>query len=103
MRCTCAIRSCAFCCGAFRGCSKTTVPGRRWPMHPVVLDFDGSVSLPDAQVIDLRERQEAIRFGCSKHELDSLDAALPESLGLDPAPVFFGSGDFHHVSYPLIR
>jgi arginase family enzyme len=72
-------------------------------MRPVVLDFDHSVSLPDAQVIALGERQEAIRFGCSLRELDRLDAALPDELGRGFAPVFFGSGDFHHVSYPLIR
>jgi len=72
-------------------------------MRPVVLNFDDSVALPDARVVDLRARQEAIRFGCSARALESLDASLPEWLGEDLAPVFFGSGDFHHLSYPLIR
>jgi len=72
-------------------------------MRPVVLDFDRSVNLPEAQVIDLGDWQEAIRFGCSKRELERIDASLPESLGQTLEPVFFGSGDFHHLSLPLIR
>jgi hypothetical protein len=70
---------------------------------PVVLDFDRSVGqLPDATVIDLRNWQEAIRFGCSLRRMREIgafiDARLPEHHGT----VFLGSGDYHHLSWPLI-
>lgn len=73
--------------------------------HPtVVLDFDRSVGeLPDAIAVDLADWQEEIRFGCSMRRLDALacklDAALPDDYGT----VFTGSGDFHHLTYPLVR
>ena len=71
--------------------------------HPVVLDIDASVGeLPDALVLPLTDWQEAIRFGCSLSTLRRfralLDAQLPERYGT----VFTGSGDFHHLSWPLI-
>ena len=71
---------------------------------PVILDFDASVgALPDATVIDLRQWQEAIRFGCSLARLRDvrkvIEAALPEQFGT----VFTGSGDYHHLSWPLIE
>jgi hypothetical protein len=71
---------------------------------PIILDFDGSVgTLPDALRIDLADWQEAIRFGCSMRRMDALarelDARLPEDYGT----VFMGSGDFHHLTWPLVR
>lgn len=73
-------------------------------LRPVILDFDRSVGdLADALVIDLADWQEAIRFGCSNRRMDmlarKLDAELPQAYGT----VFMGSGDFHHLSWPLIR
>jgi len=70
----------------------------------LILDFDGSVhALPGAASIGLGEWQEAIRFGCSRSTLDALEAAVLEPLRGTPAPVFTGSGDFHHVTYLLVR
>src|SRR6185312_4599800 len=71
--------------------------------RPVVLDIDGSVGeLPNRLVLPLAEWQEAIRFGCSLATMRRfrtlLDAQLPAHYGT----VFTGSGDFHHLSWPLI-
>lgn len=70
----------------------------------VILDFDNSVGpLPGADLIPLDEWQEVIRYGCSLRDLDRLEAAL-DRRGLDlPRIAFLGSGDFHHLSYLLIR
>jgi hypothetical protein len=72
--------------------------------HPVVLDFDHSLgALPGQIVLPLGHWQETLRFGCSLAALgrfrDALDQAMPASHGT----VFFGSGDFHHLSWPLIE
>ncbi|ODU33405.1 MAG: hypothetical protein BGP24_10725 [Lysobacterales bacterium 69-70] len=72
-------------------------------MRPIVLDLDGSVQLEGAQVLDRRDWQETVRFACSRRALDAFDATLPATFGEPFAPVFFGSGDFHHLSLPLIR
>ena len=71
--------------------------------RPVVLDIDRSVGpLPGRLVLPLEHWQEAIRFGCSLDTLRRfgrmLDELLPERYGT----VFTGSGDFHHLSWPLI-
>ncbi len=72
-------------------------------MHPLILDLDGSVGeLPGALRYALAEWHEPLRFACSMRRLrafaSALDAALPERHG----SVFFGSGDFHHLSLALI-
>lgn len=70
----------------------------------VILDFDRSVGdLPDALTIDLASWQEAIRFGCSNRTLETLARKLDAELPADYGTVFMGSGDFHHLSWPLIR
>ncbi|MEO8032966.1 MAG: arginase family protein [Acidobacteriota bacterium] len=69
----------------------------------VILDFDGSVSLDGASVIPLREREEEIRFACSKRSLRSLAASLAPFIHSLTPVVFLGSGDFHHVTLPLIE
>lgn len=72
---------------------------------PVVLDTDGAVGAFDGELrIALRHRQEALRFGCSAGQLDRLARELAPLL---PAvrrtgTAFIGSGDFHHLSAPLI-
>jgi hypothetical protein len=74
-------------------------------MHPpIVLDFDRSIqSLPGARFIPLSEWQDRIRYGCSLDHLNALDRLL-DQYRLDlPATTFLGSGDFHHLSYLLIR
>lgn len=72
-------------------------------MGPVVLDIDGAVGpLPGELRLPLADAQEALRFGCTKRTLarhwQRMAAALPAAHG----PVFIGSGDFHHLSLPLI-
>lgn len=71
--------------------------------RPVVLDIDDSVGeLPNRLVLPLGEWQESVRFGCSMRTFDRfrarLDALMPPHYGT----VFTGSGDFHHLSWPLI-
>lgn len=69
-------------------------------MSPLVLDVDGSVGrLPGELRIALRNAQEALRFGCTVRTLRRLWPRLPRAHGT----VFFGSGDFHHFSWPLIE
>lgn len=70
---------------------------------PVVLDFDRSVGpLPDAHVIDLGAWQEAIRFGCSLRRLREVRNVIAHALPAQHGSVFLGSGDYHHLSWPLI-
>jgi hypothetical protein len=70
----------------------------------LILDFDRSVApLPGVPSIDLAAWQDTIRYGCSIADLGRLQAFLDTS-GTSAARVtFLGSGDFHHVSYALIR
>ncbi|MBB3225681.1 hypothetical protein FHW69_000271 [Luteibacter sp. Sphag1AF] len=72
--------------------------------RPVVLDMDSSVGpLAGRVVLPLEQWQETLRFGCSLSALrrfrETLDAALP----LDYGTVFMGSGDFHHLTWPLVE
>lgn len=71
---------------------------------PVVLDVDGSVGpLMNEQRLPLADWQERVRFGCGlrsfKRFTDALHADLPPLHGT----VLMGSGDFHHLSWPLIE
>lgn len=72
--------------------------------RPVVLDVDASVGvLGDELRLPLQHWQEAVRFGCGlskfKRFAATLQAQLPEKHGT----VLMGSGDFHHLSWPLIE
>ncbi|QPF76792.1 hypothetical protein G8A07_23540 [Roseateles sp. DAIF2] len=70
---------------------------------PVVLDLDGSVGpLPGEQRLDLREQQEALRFGCRRSVLARAMAGIEARLPAAPGPLFTGSGDFHHLTAGLI-
>ena len=70
---------------------------------PVVLDFDRSVgALPGALRLDLHDWQEAIRFGCGLRRFGALRAELDARLPSEHGTAFIGSGDFHHLSWPLI-
>ncbi len=71
--------------------------------RPLILDFDHSVRLPDADVISLSGHQESIRFGCRMSVLRALGRELGPALDARPRVVFMGSGDYHHISYLLIE
>lgn len=82
--------------------------------NALILDFDGAVlPLPDSQRLSLGEWQESVRFGCSMDTLNRIENAISTDSrfvhaggsgenGASPT-VFLGSGDYHHVSYLLIR
>ncbi|TPG10556.1 hypothetical protein EAH75_07595 [Rhodanobacter glycinis] len=71
--------------------------------RPVVLDIDHSVgALPDRLVLPLEHWQESIRFGCSLATMRRFRCMLDELLPARYGTVFTGSGDFHHLSWPLI-
>ena len=71
--------------------------------RPVVLDLDHSVGpLPDRLVLPLEHWQEALRFGCSLSAMRRFGSVLDELLPAQHGTVFMGSGDFHHLSWPLI-
>lgn len=71
---------------------------------PVILDFDGSVgAIAEATRIDLAAWQDAIRFGCSLRRLRAVVRAIDERLPRGHGTVLLGSGDYHHLSWPLIE
>ncbi|HWX67290.1 MAG TPA: arginase family protein [Rhodanobacter sp.] len=71
--------------------------------RPVVLDIDRSVGpLPHRLVLPLEHWQESIRFGCSLAAMRRFRRMLDELLPASYGTVFMGSGDFHHLSWPLI-
>ena len=71
--------------------------------HPVLLDIDHSVgALPGGLVLPLEHWQEVLRFGCSLATMRRFGAVLDELLPAEHGTVFMGSGDFHHLSWPLI-
>ena len=74
-------------------------------MAPVlILNFDGSVQpFPGAETVELRGKEEAIRYGCGHGALQDLECHLRPILASRPKLAFMGSGDFHHVSYLLIK
>ena len=76
-------------------------------LAPVVLDLDGSVGpLPGELRLALAsDWQEAVRFGCSLARLRHFAAELQSRLPVftEHGTVFTGSGDFHHLSWPLIE
>jgi hypothetical protein len=70
----------------------------------LILDFDQSVApLADARSLELSAWQDPIRYGCSLRALRRLDTVLTEGDHDGARVTFLGSGDFHHVSFSLIR
>lgn len=72
--------------------------------NPLVLDFDASAGvLPGATVLPLATWQEDIRFGCTlrtfRRLVRHLDATMPAEYGT----VLMGSGDYHHLTWPLVQ
>lgn len=72
--------------------------------QPVVLDVDGSVgALARRIVLPLRDWEEGVRFGCSVGRLRRFAMALEDTLPREHGTVFLGSGDFHHLTWPLVE
>ena len=71
---------------------------------PIVLDLDRSVGALDGAIrLPFHDWQESIRFGCGWRSLRAFDRVLGAQLPERYGSVFSGSGDFHHLSYLLIR
>lgn len=71
---------------------------------PLILDFDGSIGvLPDAVTIPLNDWQEAIRFGCTLRTFNRLRRHLDALAPADYGTVLMGSGDYHHLTWPLVE
>lgn len=72
--------------------------------RPVVLDIDQSVGpLARRLVIPLSHWHESLRFGCSLGTLERFRRGLEDAWPAGTATVMLGSGDFHHLSWPLIE
>lgn len=72
--------------------------------RPVVLDIDHSVGpLPQRLVIPLEHWQEALRFGCSLRTMERFRRVLDDTLPTSHGTVMLGSGDFHHLTWPLVE
>lgn len=72
-------------------------------MRPVILDIDGSVgALAGSTLLDLKAWHDPLRFACSLRRLKAFGKTLDARLPPEHDTVFLGSGDFHHLSLPLI-
>lgn len=72
-------------------------------ISPIILDIDGSRSFPiGAERIDLRRWQGNLRYSASFSDLARLESLLRSSLEGKTA-AFLGSGDFHHLTFALLR
>jgi len=72
--------------------------------EPLILDFDRSVlPLSGVRTVAFNDWQEVIRYGCSLANLERFETALNAQTDAEPRLSFLGSGDFHHVSYLLIK
>ncbi len=71
---------------------------------PVVLDIDESLeNFPDSLHIPLQHWHERLRFACASSSLRGFRKELDECLPDRHGTVLYGSGDFHHLSWPLIE
>ena len=80
-------------------------PDERQELPPLVLDFDNSV-LPFSKReirLPLEAWQKKIRFGCSHKSFREFERHLERLLPADYGCVFTGSGDYHHVSFLLLK
>lgn len=73
-------------------------------IHPIILDLDNSVgALTGALRVPLDKLEADLRFACSLRDLQAFSCRLERSLPANYGTVFTGSGDFHHLSVPLVR
>lgn len=71
---------------------------------PLILDFDRSVgAIPGATTVALGDWQEAIRFGCTLRTFARLRRHLQATLPAQHGTVLMGSGDYHHLTWPLVE
>jgi arginase family enzyme len=72
--------------------------------EPLILDFDRSVGpIPGATELALSDWQEAIRFGCTLRTFNRLGRYLDAQMPADYGTVLMGSGDYHHLTWPLVQ
>lgn len=69
----------------------------------LILDFDGSVTLPRGiDRVDLRAYEEKFRYFARLSDMARMEDTI--KTGLQTHRIFFlGSGDFHHISYLIIK
>lgn len=73
-------------------------------LPPVILDIDQSLGhFPAALVVPMADWQERLRFACSVATIRRLQRELQRQLPASHGTVLYGSGDFHHLSWPLIE
>ena len=71
---------------------------------PLILDFDGAIgAIEGATTIPLGDWQEAIRFGCTLRTFDRLRRHLAATAPAEHGTVLMGSGDYHHLTWPLVE
>lgn len=71
--------------------------------RPMVLDLDGSIGpMDNVLAIDLRDWQARLRFGCCTATLQQFTTEVIQQLPETQETILTGSGDFHHLSWPLI-
>lgn len=75
--------------------------GLKLPVRIAILNFDGSVSHPDIESIDLRDQEEDFRYFCSLGRMKKFSALMKDKL-TDKKIFHIGSGDLHHVTYALL-
>lgn len=71
---------------------------------PLILDLDnsiGDIGLSDR--LPLQHWQERLRFSCSRRDLQRFAEAIAPVLMATHGTVMMGSGDFHHLSLPLVE
>jgi hypothetical protein len=72
--------------------------------QPLVLDVDNSVGpLANELRLPLQHWQERVRFGCGLATFKRFTAELQSQLPPQFGTALMGSGDFHHLSWPLIE
>ncbi|KAA6204977.1 MAG: hypothetical protein DU429_04135 [Candidatus Tokpelaia sp.] len=74
------------------------------PEGSLILNFDNSVgTIKGAVCLDLQAWQEKIRFACSWRDFNAVSAFISDRLPQNYGTVLLGSGDYHHISYFLVK
>lgn len=70
----------------------------------LILNFDDAAGqFADAEVLQLQSFQDQIRFGCGWRQFLGFERWLAPKLPARPGVVLTGSGDYHHLSWLLLR